>query len=244
VPSLVLGVVVLWRLPNGPRQARWLTFEELGWLEGRLELERVEQERGAPRTWQKTLFDRRVLLFSAIYFLNVVGGYGLDFYTPTLLAQSFAGFSRAEIGWVAAIPPLVALPLMVLYGQSADRRRSHAKHVALAAACFAVGLGLLSLQPAPVLVVLALTLCVAGRWCLIGPFWSLPTAMLSGTAAAGGIAWINSLGNLGGQAGPVIVSRFALPGGGLGPGLGVLAVLLVICALLALWLVPRSRQRG
>jgi MFS transporter, ACS family, tartrate transporter len=240
LPSIVLGIVVLWRLPNGPRQARWLTHEELGWLEGRLAVERIEQERDSSLTWQKALGDRRVLLFSAIYFLNVVGGYGLDFYTPTLLTQAFPGFSTGEIGWVAAIPPLVTLPLMVWYGHSADRRRSHALYVALAALCFAIGLGLLALPLPPALVLVAMTLCVAGRWSLIGPFWSLPTAILTGTAAAGGIAWINALGNLGGQAGPVILSGFALPGGSLAPGLAVLAGLLVLCAGLAWWLVPRK----
>jgi ACS family tartrate transporter-like MFS transporter len=240
LPSLVLGIVVLWKLPKGPRQARWLTHDELGWLEGRLTVERVEQERGSSLTWQTALGDRRVLLCSAIYFLNVVGGYGLDFYTPTLLSQSFPSLSAAEIGWVAAIPPLLTLPVMVWFGHSADRRRSHASHVAFAALFFAAGLALLALPLPSAAVVAALTLCVAGRWSLIGPFWSLPTAFLSGRAAAGGIAWINSLGNLGGQAGPVILSYFALPGGSLAPGLGVLAGLLVVCAGIAAAFMPRK----
>lgn len=243
VPSIVLGVVVLWKLPNGPRKAKWLTHEELGWLEGRLATERVEQERerARPLTLARTLSDWRVLLFSLIYFLNVVGGYGLDFYTPTLLTQSFPDLSTAQIGWIAAIPPLVALPLMVLYGKSADRRKSHALHVAIAAFVFAVGLGLLALPLQSLAIIAALTLCVAGRWSLIGPFWSLPTALLSGAAAAGGIAWINALGNLGGQAGPVIVSHFAAPDGSLRKGLAVLAALLVVCGLVALAFVRRRR---
>jgi ACS family tartrate transporter-like MFS transporter len=243
LPSIVLGFVVWWKLPNGPRKAKWLTHDELGWLEGRLATERIEQDReqARPLTLGRALTDWRVLLFSLIYFLNVVGGYGLDFYTPTLLTHSFPELSKAQIGWIAAIPPLVALPLMVWFGKSADRRKSHALHVAIAAFVFAIGLGLLALPLPSVAIVFALTLCVAGRWSLIGPFWSLPTALLSGAAAAGGIAWINSLGNLGGQAGPIIVSHFAAPDGSLGRGLAVLAGLLVVCGLVSLGFVRRGK---
>jgi ACS family tartrate transporter-like MFS transporter len=88
-----------------------------------------------------------------------------------------------------------------------------------------------------VLVVAALTLSVAGRWCYIGPFWGLPTAMLTGRAAAGGIALVNAIGNLGGQAGPVLVSRFASSSASLAPGLAALAVVVAACGVLVL-LVP------
>jgi ACS family tartrate transporter-like MFS transporter len=86
-------------------------------------------------------------------------------------------------------------------------------------------------------------LCVAARWSLIGPFWSLPTGLLTGTAAAGGIAWINSLGNLGGQAGPVILDQLASPGGSFSAGLVVLGALLAVCAGLAVSIRGRAWGR-
>jgi MFS transporter, ACS family, tartrate transporter len=237
LPSVLLAWVVLAALPSDPAEARWLSSSEREWLQRCLERERAEQERSHAFTLGNALTDRRVLFFSLIYFLNVVGGYGFDFFAPSLLAEAYPELSKSQLGWLAAIPPLVTLPIMVWYGRRADRRGTYAFHVALAAFGFAAGLALLALPLPPALRVAAMTLCVAGRWCLIGPFWSLPTSLLTGTAAAGGIAWINSLGNLGGQAGPVILSALAAPSGSLAPGLCVLAGLLVCCGSLA-WRAP------
>jgi MFS family permease len=242
VPSLVLGVVVLVRLPDGPRDARWLDTEERAWLEQRLASERAEQDRRGHMPFARVLGDRRVLLFSLIYFLNVVGGYGLDFFAPTLLGRAYPELSPSLLGLVLAVPPLVALPLMVFYGRRADATRDYAGHVAVAAFAFALGLAALAAPLPPVLLVAAMTLCVAARWSLIGPFWSLPTNLLTGAAAAGGIAWINSLGNLGGQLGPVLLDGFASPGGSFAPGLLLFSGLLVVCGAVALFI--RVRRWG
>lgn len=242
VPSVALGLVV-WRvLPDRPRSASWLTPEEHDWLEDRLAREGAEQERGAPRRVAEVLRDRRVLLLAAIYFLNVVGGYGLDFFAPTLLARSFPRLGTSELGLLAAVPALVTLPLMVVYGRRADATRDYAGHVALAGFAYALGLGLLALPLSPALVMVAMTLCVVARWSLIGPFWSLPTSLLTGTAAASGIAWINSLGNLGGQAGPLILDGFSKDGS-FSAGLWVLAGLLAACGALALLVRAQSWGR-
>jgi ACS family tartrate transporter-like MFS transporter len=239
LPSIALSVVVLIALPDRPLHAGWLTAGERDWLTQRLSSERAEQEQRGQLSMRQAFADRRVLLLSLIYFLNVVGGYGLDFFTPTLLARAFPEAAASGLGGLAAIPPLVSLPLMVLYGRRADATRDYAGYVGLAAFVFAAGLGALALPLSPALVLVAMTVCVAARWSLIGPFWSLPTGLLTGTAAAGGIAWINAVGNLGGQAGPLILARFTSPGGSFSKGLLVLGVLLAACGGLALWL----RQR-
>jgi len=239
IPSVLLGFVVLARLPDGPSDARWLTDAERTWLLERLARERAEQDQKHSLPLGKALRDPRILFFSLLYFLNVVGGYGLDFFAPTLLKSAFPDSSSFTIGALAMIPPLVALPVMVLYGRRADATRDYAGHVAGAALLAAVGLTALSLPLPPPLVVVGMTLCVTARWSLIGPFWSLPTAILSGAAAAGGIAWINSLGNLGGQLGPVLLDAFATPGGSFSTGLRVLAALLLCCAACALFIRAR-----
>ena len=234
VPSLVLGLVVFFVLPDGPHAASWLTPAESSWLRGRLAAEREEQERVEHLTLRQAFADRRVLGLSVIYFLGVVAAYGLDFYSPTLLSQSFPDLSKSALGWVAAIPPLVTIPIMILHGRSSDARHEHRWHVAGAVFAMAAAFLALAAGPSPWLVVAAMTLAVAGRWAFIGPFWGLPTALLTGTAAAGGIALINSIGNLGGQAGPVLMSSLALPSGGLAPGLVALAGVTVACGILAL----------
>lgn len=239
VPSLVLGLVVLTRLPDGPKDARWLTLEERAWLVERLAREGAEQTRTGTLPLGRALRDRRVLVFALIYFLNVVGGYGLDFFGPTLLARSFPDASSSMLGLIAAIPPIVALPFMVFYGRRADATRDYAGHVAFAAFAFALGLATLALPSSGLLVVASMTVCVAARWSSIGPFWSLPTAILSGAAAAGGIAWINSLGNLGGHLGPVLLAALAGEGS-FARGLLAFAGLLAGCGLLTLFI----RARG
>jgi len=244
IPSVLLGLVVLAQLPDGPADARWLREDERTWLMQRLARERAEQDREHGLPLGKALRDPRILFFSFIYFLNVVGGYGLDFFAPTLLRRAFPDVSSFAIGAIAMVPPLVALPVMVLYGRRADATRDYAGHVAAAAFASALGLSVLSLQLPPVLVVASMTLCVTARWSLIGPFWSLPTAILSGAAAAGGIAWINSLGNLGGQLGPVLLDAFASPGGSFGTGLRVVSALLALCGVCALFTRARRWTRA
>ena len=241
LPSIALGLVVLLVLPDTPKDAHWLTGAERSWLSQRLEQERSLLPAHGPSSVRQSLLDPRVLLLSGIYFLNVVGGYGLDFFAPTLLARAYPALGPAELGLVAAIPPLVTLPIMVVYGRRADATGDYAGQVAFAAGVFALGLAFLALPLSPPLLLASLTLCVAGRWCLIGPFWSLPTALLSGAAAAGGIAWINSLGNLGGQAGPVLLERLASGDGSFSRGLWLFSALLGLCAGLALFIRTRGR---
>jgi MFS family permease len=242
VPSVLLGVIVFFYLPNGPRDARWLSAEEKELLLAKLEGERVEQERHERFTLLQALTSPRVLLLSLIYFLSVVAAYGLDFFSPTLLAAAFPRLSTSALGWVAAIPPLVTVPVMIAYGRSSDRRREQRRHVAGATFALAAGLAALALPLPPMLVVAALTLCVAGRWSYIGPFWGLPTSILTGTAAAGGIALINSIGNLGGQAGPLLMSGLVSPSGGFSRGLLALSAVVFVAGALTLVVPVRSRQ--
>ena len=231
-PSVLLGFAVFAYLPNGPRTARWLTPDEAEWLTSRLRAERAEDQRHGHVTLGQAFRSPRLLLLSLIYFLGVLGGYGLDFFAPTILAQAYPEVTTTVLGSIAAIPPLVTVPVMIFWGRSSDARLEYRWHVAWPLFGFAAGLLLLCLRLPPGLVVAALSLCVAGRWCFIGPFWGLPTAMLTGTAAAGGIALVNSICNLCGQAGPVLVSWLASPSGGLETGLAVLAVIVVACGVI------------
>jgi ACS family tartrate transporter-like MFS transporter len=143
---------------------------------------------------------------------------------------------------IAAIPPLYTVVVMVLWGRHSDRTGERNWHVALAAWCAAVGLALVSFKVDPRVGVVALALAVSGRWSAIPPFWGLPTAFLSGTAAAGGIAMINSIGNLGGFAGPFLMGKLKDMTGDYTLGLRLLACAFVAGGILALCL--RVRQPG
>jgi MFS transporter, ACS family, tartrate transporter len=223
LPSIALGVVVFFKLPNGPHDARWMNADEREWLQTRLASDFARQNAGPQMTLLQALTDRRVLLLSLVYFLMVVSAYGLDFFMPTLLKQSFPTAAPLTIGLLAACPPLFALIVMVLYGRSSDRRGERRWHYAWAVWWAGAGLILASLPVPPLVAVIAMALAVSGRWSSIAPFWGLATAFLSGTAAAGAIAMINSVGNLGGFAGPYLMGWFKDLTGSYESGLRILA---------------------
>ncbi len=145
----------------------------------------------------------RVLVLALIYFCIVVGLYGIGFWMPQVI-QTF-GLTPLRIGFLTAIPYLFASIFMVAWGRHSDATGERIWHIALplliGSAAFAWSSASLPLP----LTMVALTLATIGIYCAIGTFWSLPTAILTGTGAAAGLALINSVGNLGGLAGPTIV---------------------------------------
>ncbi len=139
------------------------------------------------------------------------------------------------------IPHLAGLGGMLAFGASSDRTGERRWHVALASATGAVGLVLASQAHSPVTGLLALCLAASGIWSVMGPFWTLPTAVLSSTAAAGGIAFINSVGNLGGFFGPFLIGMVRQQTGSFSIALAALAVAPAVLALLVLR-VPVKRK--
>ncbi|HWZ92289.1 MAG TPA: MFS transporter [Polyangiaceae bacterium] len=242
-PSIVLGIVVFFKLPSGPEQAKWLFQDERDWLVARLLGDKKQTVGERDPSFLQTLSDPRVLLLCAVYFANVIGGYGLDFFLPTLIKRAFPGASSALVGVLSAIPPLFAIFAMMLHGRSSDRRGERRWHVATALWWAAFGLLLASLPVPAVLALAALSLAVSGRWSTIAPFWGLSTAFLSGRAAAGAIALINAVGNLGGFAGPYLMGWLKDQTGDYIVGLRILAGAMFCGGLLALLVRPSRGPR-
>lgn len=222
-PAVVLGIVVLFYLPNGPEKARWLKSEETAWLLRRLATERAERERAHPMTLWQALANGKVLLLSLLYFLLVIGGYGMDSFIPTIVKARTGWTDDFAVSLLSSLPALCAAITMVFFGRRADRKQQPRGHVQVASFGAAAGLALAALTMHPALVVLGLCIANSGRWSGIAIFWALPTAFLSGTAAAGGIALINSIGNLGGFVGPYVMGFLKQHTAGYGAGLLVLA---------------------
>jgi MFS transporter, ACS family, tartrate transporter len=240
IPSVVLGVVVLFVLPNGPRAVTWLTAAESDWLARRLDGERAERERHHAMSVWRTLYHPKVLMLCLVYFLVVIGAYGFDFFMPKILARVFSGASKTELGLIAAVPSLYTVFIMVLWGRRSDRLAERRWHVVWPALWAAGGLVVASFDVAPAVALLAAAIAVSGRWSCIPPFWSLPTAFLSGTAAAGGIALINAVGNLGGFVGPYLMGALKDATGSYSAGLRVLAGAYVLGGLVVLSLRTRA----
>ena len=202
-PAVIVGVVVLLYLDNGIRSARWLTPAEKELLERNLAEDNAHIEPHG--SLGAVLADPRVALMCVIYFTIVMGQYGLTFWMPTLVQA--AGISGTlKIGLFTAIPYGAGAIAMIFFGRSADRRRERRWHAAGSMLIGAVGMTMSAIAGTNTAVAIAcLTIASTGVFSCAPLFWSLPTAFLSGAAAAAGIAAINSIGNLAGFVSPYVV---------------------------------------
>jgi len=202
-PAVIVGAIVLLYLDNGIRGAKWLNEEEKALLERRLA---EDSAHIAPHgSLGAVLADRRVALMCAIYFTIVMGQYGLTFWMPTLI-QAAGVSGTLKIGMFTAIPYGAGAIAMVFFGRSADRHRERRWHAASAMLIGAAGMTLSAIAGTHTAVaILFLTIASTGVFSCAPLFWSLPTAFLSGAAAAAGIAAINSIGNLAGFVSPYVV---------------------------------------
>jgi ACS family tartrate transporter-like MFS transporter len=204
IPAVVLGFVVLFVLPNGPAEVTWLTQEEKRFLQERLNQEAAEAGADRRSHLAAAFTSARVWLLCLLYFLFNVGGYGYEMWLPSIV-KGFSGQSDFMVGLITAIPYLAAGIAMFFAGRHSDRTGERRGHVAVAALTAALGFALAGSLHNPWLAMAGLTLAFMGLKSTMGPFWALGTSFLSGTAAAGGIAFINSVGNLGGFVGPTLV---------------------------------------
>jgi ACS family tartrate transporter-like MFS transporter len=225
VPSLLLGVAVLWLLPDRPANAAWLSAADKEILEARLAADRLEDSKlGALSGFWEMLADKRIWIFIIPDFSIVIGLYGMGLWMPQMIKG--LGFSNLETGFLVALPYFVSMVGMVLLGLSSDRSGERIWHVAGAA--FAAALGLLGagLLHGAIPVMASFCLAAAGIYGALAVFWTLPTAMLRGMAAAGGLALLNSFSNLGGFFGPYLMGWLKQSTGSYTLGMSLLAAML------------------
>ncbi|MFE5023218.1 MFS transporter [Streptomyces sp. NPDC056656] len=203
LPAIAVGVMTLFYLDNSVRDAKWLSDDEKSTIERALaEDTKHQSEHG--KTWD-AFRDPKVWLMCLIYFFFVMGQYALTFWMPTFVESTGieGGFA---IGALSAVPYLAALVAMNLFGRSADKRRERRWHLVIPSLMGAVGFSLAaSWTGSTTLSLVALSIAAAGVLTCAPLFWSLPTAFLSGTAAAAGLAVINSVGNLAGFVSPYMI---------------------------------------
>ncbi|MFE4255195.1 MFS transporter [Streptomyces sp. NPDC056910] len=203
LPAIAVGVMTLFYLDNSVRDAKWLSDDEKTVIEHALAKDtKHHSEHG--KTWD-AFRDPKVWLMCLIYFFFVMGQYALTFWMPTFVESTGikGGFA---IGALSAVPYLAALVAMNLFGRSADRRRERRWHLIIPSLMGAVGFSLAaSWTGSTALSLVALSIAAAGVLTCAPLFWSLPTAFLSGTAAAAGLAVINSVGNLAGFVSPYMI---------------------------------------
>jgi ACS family tartrate transporter-like MFS transporter len=231
-PALVLSVVVLFYLTDRPADADWLQPDERAWLVARLEQERKQRDNVRHYTVKDALTNPKVLALSLVYFGGVATNYGLSFFLPQIV-KAF-GISNVQAGLVAALPYVVGLVSIVLWGRRSDRKLERRFHLAFPLFIASAGIATSTALDDPTMKMVALCIAGFGIFSYLPVFWTFPAAFLSGPAAAGGIALINSIGNLAGFAGPYAVGRIKDATGSYAGGLlslsavGFIAVLIVL----------------
>jgi MFS family permease len=236
-PVVLLGVIAFFHLDDGPSGARWLSPDEQTRLIA--DLQHRHRPPAASRSFFQVLTDPYIYGYAIVYFCLICGLYTVSFWLPAIL-QGAGLKSAMEIGLYSAVPYIAAILGMVLVGRSSDRhaeRRWHGVSTALLGALALAGLALSSGYFAPAL--LCITLATALMHAAYTVFWAMASAYTQGRAAAGGIAWINSIGLLGGFVSPALIGWTTAISGSLQSGLFVMAGFLSAGAMLLLVVASR-----
>ncbi len=203
VPAFLFGIVLYLWLPDWPREVRWLSEEEKRTL--MMEYEREVERKNAVRRYSvlDALRDPEVLKLCLIYFLWITGFWGFNYWMPTVL-KDVSGWSTLSVGWAVVIPMSISLGAMLFVGASSSRTGEKRWHGAAPMFLAAAGMGIGIYVGHPLTNLAMVCVTAAGIYAAFGVWWSYPTSFLSGTAAAGAVGLINSLGNVGGSLGPYL----------------------------------------
>jgi MFS transporter, ACS family, tartrate transporter len=233
LPAVALGFVVLFVLPTGPEEAPWLAPNERLALSQLLADEAGKVRLAGYAELRHAFASAKVYVLGLLYFCIVIGLYAIGFWLPQVI-QTF-GLSHLEVGFVTAIPYVVASLGMILWGWHSDATGERTWHVALPLFLAAIAFGASAATGTLAGTVFALSLACFGIYAAVSTFWSFPTALMTGTAAAGGIALVNSIGNAGGFAGPAMVGWLTERTGDFSLALSFLAVMVALGGVLAIF---------
>jgi MFS transporter, ACS family, tartrate transporter len=240
-PAVILGFVVLIFLRDRPAHASWLTPEEKEWLAAELARERQEIEAVRTYTLFQSLTNIRVLALAVIYFGIVTASVGLVIFVPQIIKE--LGVSNLATGFLTAIPYIVGTVSMIAWGYVSDRMGERRWNLFTGCLVGAIGLIAAGLLGGSFWSLLAMCLATIGFYGSKGPFWPLPSTFLTGTAAAAGMALINSVGNIGGFMGPFVVGWIKDSTGSFDNGLYALAGFMVLAAVVTVAGVQAPRRR-
>lgn len=203
LPAILLGLVILRVMTDRPAHADWLAAEERDWLQGRLDRENREVETTGRMTLTRALSDPRVVALSLIYLMSVTANYGIVFFMPQIVKG--IGLSNMMTGIVSSGPYVIGTIGLIAWGWSSDRNKERRWHLIVASTLGALGLAFAAWSGASYWALLGMSAATVGIYGSRVAFWPMPSIFLTGTAAAGAIAMINAIGNLGGYFGPFIV---------------------------------------
>src|SRR5215211_4476008 len=240
IPTVLVGVVVFFYLTDRPAKAHWLKDDERQWLETRIAGEHRQIEAVHGVGLLRSFWDPKVMLLALNYIGIVTASLGMLLFLPTIIKE--LGISNMQVGWVTMIPYTCGAIAMVFCGWLSDRIGERRWTLFWTCTVSSLGLIMAGLTIGTWWSVIGMSIAAAGFYGTKGPFWAMPTMFLTGAAAASGIAWINSLGNLGGFFGPSLVGWAKTLSGSYAGGLYALAAFAIASAIISLfWLrIPRA----
>ncbi|WP_232512296.1 MFS transporter [Novosphingobium sp. PP1Y] len=244
LPTVLLAFVVLITLPDHPGKATWLEPEQKEWLTGALaaERKRIETAHSSMGLLQ-ALADRRTIALAFIYFANTASSYGVSYFLPQIIKGM--GSSATDANYLSSIPFIIGALGIFVFGVVSDRLRQYRLQLtAFALGMTALGMAGAGLVGPSYVAIVLIALATAGTYGGKVPFWPLPSMFLTGSAAAGGIAMINSIGNLGGFVGPYAIGWVKQTTGSYSWGLGLLAIIALAGLTVALLLQTPSHIDG
>lgn len=243
-PAVLLGIACFFFLTDKPEQARWLTQEEKDWLLAELERDRQSRKNVKRLSVFKTMVNPKVLYLAFIYFVYQCGSLGVGYWMPQIIKGFSSSLTHTQIGLIAMLPYIVATILMVVWSRSSDRRNERKLHSAIPLAVAALGLLGAALLPSPVASMAMICVALTGLYSFKSPFWALPTLFLDRATAAVSIAVINSIGNLGGFAGPSLIGVVKGETGSAATGLMFLSALLLLAFLMTVLMRVANKEPG
>jgi ACS family tartrate transporter-like MFS transporter len=229
IPALLLGLITFHFLTDRPADAVWLTADERNWLSQAILREQTDIKDPRSHSAWRALADWKVLTLSLAYFGTSAGLYTIGFWAPLIVKA--LGFSVFHVGLLLAIPNLIAVIGMVLWSRNSDRTGERYWHAAIACVIAAVGMAVVARAgSSAMLAITGLSLTAFGVSAAKPPLWILPTTFFAGSAAAASIGLINSLGTLGGFAGPTMIGSTNGASGHFSRGLYLVGGTLILSA--------------
>lgn len=246
VPTVLVGILFLLIMPDNPQRAKWLSDQEKTVIVEILEAEKAEIAHKFKTTAASSLRQPVIWVLAFIYISNVTANIGLSSFLPQIIKEQ-GSFTNMEIGWITSIPYFVGVIGSLLFGFLSDKFKIPFTLLFITISVTGLGLvgaGYLYSEAIVGLAIVAVSIAGVGIYGFKAPFWTLPSLFLTGAAAATGIALINSVGNLGGFIGPVVVGWVRGVTNSYAAGLYFLGSLSILASIISLFLIAKYRDEA
>lgn len=230
--TVLIGAAIPLLLPNYVKDADWLTADEKTWLQGKLDAEDTQKKSTGATTIREGFLDPRVLLTTLTCFFLVCANFGTVLFLPQILRPAFPALNNVQISLLISLAFAIGGIAGIVSGRHSDRTGDRKWHIVVSALIGAAGYAYAANAPSPMLEFAAICVGVLGIWSIFGVFWAYAGDLLGGTAIAGGLAFINSLGSLGGVVAPNLLAYAHLTTGSFSGSLWVLAAFALLTGML------------